>query len=124
MRDNNFEYTITEVTNVGPRIDTGRAWRKADGTFEVVTVTITNIGGEGRGFFGPSQLIDTQGRGFEEDTFTTSDLNSAETGLQLLHLKPGESVTIHIAFDILTDAQPSYVVMRELSSATGVKVAV
>ncbi|MFI1913792.1 DUF4352 domain-containing protein [Nocardia sp. NPDC020380] len=124
MRDNNFEYTITEVKNAGSRIDTGRAWRNAYGTFEVVTATITNIGSEGHGYYGPSRLIDNQGRGSDEDTLSSDDLNSAQTGLDLFLLKPAESVTFQMVFDVPTDTEPAYVMMRELSSAPGVKVAV
>lgn len=124
VRDNNFEYAVTDVRNLGPRIDTGRAWRKADGTFEMVTVTITNISSEWQMYLGPKQLIDTQGRGFDEDEFTTFDLRSADERLPPLGLDPGKSFTFHVAFDIPTDAEPAYVVMGAPRHATGVKVPV
>ncbi|MFC9434527.1 DUF4352 domain-containing protein [Nocardia sp. NPDC057030] len=127
VRDNKFEYTVAEVKNIGSRIDTGRGWRRADGTFEVVTVTITNIGGERQGLFGSKRLLDTQGRVFEEDSEATFRLGAGTAPDYWGSLDPGESVRQQIVFDIPVDAEPGYLVIQDLQilfSPTETKVPV
>ncbi|MFE3195188.1 DUF4352 domain-containing protein [Nocardia sp. NPDC059240] len=127
VRDTTFEYTITEAKSIGSRIVTDTGWRRADGTFEVVTVTITNIGGDRQSFFGSTRLLDTQGRAYEEDSKATYRLRPATAPDDWRSLNPGESVTHQIAFDIPTDAEPAYLAIRNLQdllSPTEVKVPV
>ncbi|MFE9583109.1 DUF4352 domain-containing protein [Nocardia sp. NPDC006044] len=127
VRDSKFEYTVTEAKNIGSRIDTDRGWRRADGTFEVVTVTITNIGAKRQGLFGSRRLLDIQGHAFEEDSEATFRLGAGTAADYGWSLDPGESVTHQIVFDIPVDADPAYLVISDLQvlfSPTEAKVPV
>ncbi|MEC3952524.1 DUF4352 domain-containing protein [Nocardia sp. CDC153] len=114
VRDNNFEYTVVDAVNIGPRLQTPDAWRDAYGMFEVVTVKITNIGGKRNTYFGSMELVDDQGRVAHEDSAASIKLPTPDTTFRAMDV--GESTTIRAVFDIPTDAHPSHVVMQDLLS--------
>ncbi|WP_040806637.1 DUF4352 domain-containing protein [Nocardia concava] len=126
VHDNNFEYAVIDVKYIGPLVVSDRGWRRADGTFAVVTLTITNISGKRQRFFGSNRLCDTRGRCFDEDGEATYRMSPAATVDEWSPLNPGESLAVRWAFDIPIDAEPAYVAMIELSDlfADPVKVPV
>ncbi|GAB0106527.1 hypothetical protein JMUB6875_55130 [Nocardia sp. JMUB6875] len=115
VHGNNFEYAVIDVKYIGPLVVSDRGWRRADGTFAVVTLTITNISGKRQSFFGSNRLCDTQGRCFDEDGKATHRMPPSATVDEWSPLNPGESLAVRWAFDLPADAEPAYVAILEMS---------
>jgi hypothetical protein len=101
VRDGKFEFKVLDVSTaktVGAPSGNPYMQETAQGTFVVVTVSVTNIGNEPQSFFASNQkLIDAQGREYEPSTTADMYINEDALGTDI---NPGNAIQVKLAFDV------------------------
>ncbi|MXP22979.1 DUF4352 domain-containing protein [Gordonia sp. HNM0687] len=125
VRDGKFEFVVTEVQqglqSVG---DNPYLAQKAQGQFVIVTMTVTNIGDEAKGFSPSNQkLIDAQERSFESDTSAQIALDSDSNDIAVWdNINPGNAVDVQVIYDMPVDAVPASIELHDSMFSGGVAV--
>ncbi|WP_227998727.1 serine/threonine-protein kinase [Nocardia australiensis] len=121
VRDGKLEFVVTGVDSGLPRI----GFQSARGTFMIVAITVRNIADGPKRFlpFG-QRLIDTQNRRVDHDPAATMWQNTQQRDSYSFDLRPGESVTTQLVFDIAPDAAPDHLELHDFPISNGVRVMV
>lgn len=103
---NDLAFTVTDISQAK---SLGSSFTKADaqGTFNVVTLTIKNVGKETVTIDSSMmKIIDSEGRKFDRsvDGQTAKGLSQGKVDLFLQQVQPGLSVTGDLVFDLPDDA--------------------
>ncbi|GAB2643338.1 hypothetical protein GCM10027169_09120 [Gordonia jinhuaensis] len=114
-RDGKFAFVVTGLRYTDTVGDTDYEWsgEKAQGTYAIVAVTITNVGDEPRTFSGGNQyLYDAAGRRFGDSTAAEID-NSDES--IWTDINPGNSISTEIVFDIPKSTKPTRIAIARFN---------
>ncbi|GAA4231905.1 hypothetical protein FHR32_005916 [Streptosporangium album] len=120
VREGSFEFTVTKVTTASS-VGDGPLARRARGRFLLVHLTVRNIGGEARIFFGDNQKVsDDKGHEYLADSnAATSDPHSKSLYEEI---KPGDKVSGVVAFDVPRDRKVTTIELHESMFSDGVHV--
>jgi hypothetical protein len=125
VRDGKFEFRVLGVATAKTVGDPGGnpyMQETAQGTFVVVTVSVTNIGNEPQSFFATNQkLIDAQGREYEPSSKADLYINEDALGTDI---NPGNSIQVRLAFDVPPGTAVSALQLHDSMFSGGVSVAV
>ncbi len=101
VRDGEFQFTVTKVANGGKSVGAKYVEEKAQGEWQLVTMTVKNIGTTAQLF----NASDQKAFGTGEATYSASSLGSiaangtVDSGF-LTEINPGNSVSGQVAFDV------------------------
>ncbi|MBF6298720.1 protein kinase [Nocardia amamiensis] len=121
VRDGKFEFVVTNVDAGGSRI----GLQTAAGSFLTVTLAIRNISDEVKWFLPLGQrLVDAQGTPFDHNATATMWQNTRQGLGYSFELRPGQSATTQLVFDLPSNASPDHIELHDfvLSGGTRVKV--
>ncbi len=114
-RDGKFAFVVTSVQS-----SVGGGKSQPQGIYEVVSMSVTNIGDRSQGYYGGNQkLIDTQGRQFSSDRMANIHLNGDLEGTDI---NPGNQIAVKVAFDVPRNASPEWLVLHDSMYSNGVRV--
>ncbi|MFQ6393232.1 protein kinase domain-containing protein [Nocardia sp. KC 131] len=121
VRDGKFEFVVSNTDSGISRV----GFHAARGTFVIVTVTVDNISDQPKRFlpFG-QRLIDTQGRVIDHDPAATMWQTTQQRHDYSFELRPGQSATTQLVFDVASDATPSHLELHDFPLSQGVTVMV
>jgi serine/threonine-protein kinase len=119
VRDGKFEFVVTNTDFGVSRV----GFQSARGSFVIVTVAIHNISDQPKRFlpFG-QRLIDTQGRQINHDPAATMWQTTQQRHDYSFDLRPGQSATTQLVFDVAPDATPSHLELHDFPLSQGVAV--
>ncbi|MEV6321550.1 protein kinase [Nocardia sp. NPDC051787] len=121
VRDGKFEFVVTKVDAGVSRV----GLQTAAGSFLTVTLAIRNISDEVKWFLPLGQrLVDTKGTPFDHNATATLWQNTQQGLGYSFELRPGQSATTQLVFDLPPDASPDHLELHDfvLSNGTRVKV--
>jgi serine/threonine-protein kinase len=116
-RDGKFEFVVTNTDFGVSRV----GFQSARGSFVIVTVEIHNISDQPKRFlpFG-QRLVDTQGRQINHDPAATMWQTTQQRHDYSFDLRPGQSATTQLVFDVPADATPSHLELHDFPLSQGV----
>lgn len=118
MRDGKFEFKVVNVERAKTVSDeTGNPYETvtAQGEFIVVTLSIENIGNEGRSFSGTNQhMVDTSGRRYDANSAAAFWMNEG-TG----DINPGNTIKNRVAFDVALGTTPRELILHDAMFSGG-----
>jgi serine/threonine-protein kinase len=119
VRDGKFEFVVTNV-------DTGVArvgLQRATGSFLVVTLAVRNISDETKWFLPMGQrLLDAQNTPFDHNATATMWQNTQQRLGYSFELRPGQSATTQLVFDLPRTATPDHLELHDFVLSGGVRV--
>jgi hypothetical protein len=119
VRDGKFAFVVNGVSSsktVGPPDDL----KTAQGTYVVVSMTVTNTGNRSQGYYGNNQkLVDSSGREFSSDDLAGIAMNGDLDGTDI---NPGNHINVRVAFDVPDGTEPAQVILHDSAYSGGVKV--
>ncbi|WP_454194049.1 protein kinase domain-containing protein [Nocardia sp. Marseille-Q1738] len=121
VRDGKFEFVVTKVDAGVSRV----GLQAAAGSFLTVTLAIRNISDEVKWFLPLGQrLVDAKGIPFDHNATATLWQNTQQGLGYSFELRPGQSATTQLVFDLPPDASPDHLELHDfvLSNGTRVKV--
>ncbi|WP_051022161.1 serine/threonine-protein kinase [Nocardia pneumoniae] len=121
VRDGKFEFVVTTVDTGVSRI----GLQTAAGSFLTVTLAIRNISDEVKWFLPLGQrLVDANGTAFDHNATATMWQNTQQGFGYSFELRPGQSATTRLVFDLPPDASPDHLELHDfvLSNGTRVKI--
>lgn len=121
VRDGKFEFQVLDMVQQETVSDpTGNPFMttEAQGVFYVLTLSVTNIGNEARGYYGSNQkLIDTSNREYTADSAADMYMNE-----HIGDINPGNSIQVKVAFDVPPGTVPSMLEVHDSMFSGGAKV--
>lgn len=121
VRDGKFEFRVLNVVQQDTVSDpTGNPYmtKEAQGVFYVLTLSVTNIGNEARGYYGANQkLIDASNREFTADSAADMYMNE-----HIGDINPGNSIQVKVAFDVPPGTVPAMLEVHDSMFSGGAKV--
>jgi hypothetical protein len=122
VRDGKFEFRVLGIERANQAGDPGGnpyAQVKPQGEFIVVTMSVTNIGGEPQSYFGSNQkLIDSSGREYSNNSSADLWMNSGLGG----DINPGNSIQVKAAFDVAPGTEPAQLEVHDSMFSGGAHV--
>lgn len=119
VRDGKFAFNVHGVSTsktVGATDDL----KTAQGTYVVVSMTVTNTGNRSQGYYGNNQkLIDSSGREFSPDGLADIAMNGDLDGTDV---NPGNHIDVRVAFDVPDGTKPAQLILHDSAYSGGVKV--
>lgn len=119
VRDGKFEFVVTNV-------DTGVArvgLQRATGSFLIVTLAVRNISDETKWFLPMGQrLLDAQNTPFDHNATATIWQNTQQRLGYSFELRPGQSATTQLVFDLPRTATPAHLELHDFVLSGGVRV--
>ncbi|MFG3620573.1 protein kinase [Nocardia sp. NPDC047654] len=119
VRDGKFEFVVTNV-------DTGVArvgLQRATGSFLIVTLAVRNISDETKWFLPMGQrLLDAQNTPFDHNATATMWQNTQQRLGYSFELRPGQSATTQLVFDLPRTATPDHLELHDFVLSGGVRV--
>lgn len=123
VRDGKFEFVVTKVAPGGKEIGSDFLKETAQGTFQLVSITVSNIGKEPQTLFDSNQkIIDDKGREFEPNSMAAMALDNNED-VWIKPINPGNSVKGVLVYDMPDGAVPVTIELHDSAFSGGVKVA-
>jgi Domain of unknown function (DUF4352) len=126
VRDGKFEFVVTKVSHRKTVGDTQFGLgEKAQGTFTVISLKVTNIGSESQTLDDSAQYVyDASGRKFSADSAADIDLSGAngQGSTWLDDINPGNTVHGKIAFDMPTGDKAAKIELHDSLFSGGVTV--
>jgi hypothetical protein len=124
VRDGKFEFRVLKIASAKTVSNpTGNPYMtaKAQGVFIVVTLSVTNIGGEPQNYFGQNQkLKDTSGREYgvssEADMYVNTEVSA------LGEINPGNSIQVNVPFDVPPNTSVAELELHDSMFSGGVSV--
>lgn len=121
VRDGKFEFVVTGVEDGGTEVGNEFLSEQAQGRFQLVHITVTNIGDEAQMMFDSNQKVrDEQGRTFEVDSMAGIYLDDNDIWLE--DINPGNTVTGTLVFDMPEGATPVEIDLHDSAFSGGVTV--
>ncbi|MEU7768773.1 protein kinase [Nocardia sp. NPDC049190] len=119
VRDGKFEFVVTKVDAGVSRV----GLQTAVGSFLIVTVTVRNISDEVKWFLPMGQrLFDTHGAPFDHNATATMWQNTQQRLGYSFELRPGQSATTQLVFDLPSQAGPAQLELHDFVFSHGVQV--
>lgn len=122
VRDGAMEFLVLDLTRArqaGDPHDPATSLN-AHGVFLVATISVRNTGGTPLTFVdGDQELIDRTGRVFPVDR--AADIYG-NRGLRSTKINPGDSLVVHLFFDVPPDTAAKNLLLHESDSSPGVTV--
>ncbi|MEU7634113.1 protein kinase [Nocardia sp. NPDC049220] len=119
VRDSKFEFVVTKVDAGVSRV----GLQTAVGSFLIVTVAVRNISDEVKWFLPMGQrLFDTQGTPFDHNATATMWQNTQQRLGYSFELRPGQSATTQLVFDLPEQAGPAHLELHDFVFSHGVQV--
>jgi serine/threonine-protein kinase len=119
VRDGKFEFVVTNV-------DTGVArvgLQRATGSFLIVTLAVRNISDETKWFLPMGQrLLDARNTPFDHNATATMWQNTQQRLGYSFELRPGQSATTQLVFDLPRTATPDHLELHDFVLSGGVRV--
>ena len=123
VQDGDFAFTVTGVEKPGRTLGSGAFASKAQGTWVLVRVTVTNNGDDSGTFSsGKQTLLDAQGREFDADA-SAAIMNVPDSESSLTTINPGNSVDGTLVFDLPVGVTPTAIELHDSYFSRGVTVA-
>lgn len=120
-RDGKFEFTVTKVEHGKAQVGDQYLNKQAQGQFVFVSVTVKNVGAEGKLFDGSSQYAFGDGVRYTHDG--TAEIYANKDSATFLNtINPGNTVNGVLVFDIPKDKKISQVELHDSSLSGGVTV--
>ena len=120
-QDGKFEFTVTGVDCSRNTIGEAPVAKTAQGTFCLVSLTVTNVGNEAQLLDASSQkALDAAGREYSADGSAAMYLGDTSTFLN--QLNPGSTVNGQIAYDIPVGTQLTALELHDSPFSGGVTV--
>jgi len=124
VRDGMFQFTVTQVSCGHDTVSTNVFHRTAHGQFCLVTLTVSNVGDEGRAFAeGFQKAVAADASTYAPDIAAGLIVNGSGAAV-FSTLHPGNSVSGTLVFDIPKAASISRLVLHDSPFSNGVTVAV
>ncbi|XVX20161.1 DUF4352 domain-containing protein [Actinomycetota bacterium] len=121
VRDGKFEFTVTKVESGGTQIGDSSFGEKAQGTFQLVHVTISNVGNEPQTMYDSNQKVtDAQGREFSPNSAAAIMLDNNDIWLQ--EINPGNTLKGVLVYDMPTGSTPASIELHDSMFSGGVDV--
>lgn len=122
VRDGKFEFVVTGVEDGGTEVGNEFLSEKAQGRFQLIHITVTNIGDEPQMMSDSNQRVkDEQGRSFEVDSMAGIHLDDNDIWLE--DINPGNTVTGTLVFDMPEGSTPVEIELHDSMFSGGVTVA-
>ncbi|MGV1089210.1 MAG: DUF4352 domain-containing protein [Mycobacterium sp.] len=123
VRDGGFEFTVLDTQRVQRVGDVNSPGLSIDahGVFVVITLSIRNTGDAPNTFLDRDQTL-VDNRGNEYAVSNAADIYG-NLNVRSTRMAPGEALTVHIAFDVPSDAVARTLILRGSSSSNGVALA-
>ncbi|MGO4614466.1 protein kinase [Nocardia sp. 2YAB30] len=119
VRDGKFEFVVTKVDADVSRV----GLQTAAGSFLIVTLAVRNISDEVKWFLPMGQrLFDAQGTPFEHNATATMWQNTQQRLGYSFELRPGQSATTQLVFDLPPQASPDHLELHDFFLSNGVQV--
>ncbi|WP_327112991.1 protein kinase [Nocardia sp. NBC_01730] len=119
VRDGKFEFVVTKVDADVSRV----GLQTAAGSFLIVTLAVRNISDEVKWFLPMGQrLFDAQGTPFEHNATATMWQNTQQRLGYSFELRPGQSATTQLVFDLPPQASPDHLELHDFVLSNGVRV--
>lgn len=123
VRDGKFEFVITGVKEGGTQIGDSSFGEKAQGVFQLVDVTVTNIGDEPQTMFDSNQKVkDAQGREFSPNSMAAIQLDDDGNTIWLQEINPGNTVQGTLVYDMPKGSKPVSIELHYSMFSGGVEV--
>ena len=121
MRDGKFEFTVTGVEPGVPAVG-GEYGQKAQGTYTLVTMKVTNIGDKPQTFFDSNvEGFDSQGRELAPDSTAGIYANDQAQGF-VNEINPGNSSTAVLVYDLPSGETLTKLTAKDSSFSKGVTI--
>jgi hypothetical protein len=120
VRDGSFSFVVSYAEPPAKTVtDRFGAVKRAEGTFVVVSVNVTNIGYEPRMMAATDQFV----ANLQGQRFATSSVSSTLTGVPGAKINPGGSVNnVPLLFDLPTGSAVASIELHDSPASTGVKI--
>ncbi|MBF6204701.1 protein kinase [Streptomyces gardneri] len=119
VRDGKFEFVVTKVDTGVSRI----GLQTAAGSFLIVTLDVRNISDETKWFLPLGQrLVDEQNTPFDHNATATMWQNTQQRLGYSFELRPGQSATTKLVFDLPPSATPDHLELHDFVLSNGVRV--
>ncbi|MFE7747163.1 protein kinase [Nocardia sp. NPDC057455] len=119
VRDGKFEFVVTKVDAGVARI----GLQRAAGSFLIVTLAVRNISDETKWFLPMGQrLLDAQNTPFDHNATATMWQNTQQRLGYSFELRPGQSATTQLVFDLPRAATPDHLELHDFVLSGGVRV--
>lgn len=101
VSDGKFEFTVTGVETGVEQVGDQYLNETAQGSYTLVTMTITNTGDEPQTFFADNiKGTDSQGRELAADSMASLYATPNGSDVWMSEINPGNSITVTVAFDV------------------------
>jgi hypothetical protein len=120
-RDGKFEFTVTKVEHGKAQVGDQYLGKQAQGQFVLVSVTVKNIGSEGKLFDGSSQYAYGDGVRYTHDGVAETYANK-DAATFLNTINPGNTVSGVLVFDIPAGKKITKVELHDSPFSGGVTV--
>ncbi|MGY1945725.1 protein kinase domain-containing protein [Nocardia asiatica] len=119
VRDGKFEFVVTKVDTGVSRV----GLQTAAGSFLIVTLAVRNISDETKWFLPLGQrLLDSQSTAFDHNATATIWQNTQQRLGYSFELRPGQSATTQLVFDLPAAATPGHLELHDFVLSNGVRV--
>ena len=122
VRDGQFEFVVTGVKSGGTQIGDSTFGEKAQGVFQLVSVTVTNIGDKPQTMLDSVQKVkDAQGREFSPNSMASISLDGTDS-IWLEEVNPGNTVKGTLVYDMPKGSAPVSIELHDSMFSGGVTV--
>ncbi|MGK8504186.1 protein kinase domain-containing protein [Nocardia asiatica] len=119
VRDGKFEFVVTKVDTGVSRV----GLQTAAGSFLIVTLAVRNISDDTKWFLPLGQrLLDSQSTAFDHNATATIWQNTQQRLGYSFELRPGQSATTQLVFDLPAAATPGHLELHDFVLSNGVRV--
>lgn len=121
VRDGKFEFVVTGVEAGGKEVGQEFLKETAQGTFQLVHISVTNIGDQPQTLFDSNQKVtDDQGRQFAPNSMAAISMENNK--IWMSEINPGNTVTGTLVYDMPEGAAPVSIELHDSMFSGGVKV--
>ncbi|MCE1180403.1 MAG: DUF4352 domain-containing protein [Micrococcales bacterium] len=121
VRDGKFEFTVTKVEAGGKQVGDSSFGEKAQGSFHLVHLTISNIGDKAQMMFDSNQKVkDAQGREFEPNSMAAILL--PDNDIWMKDINPGNTLNGVLVYDMPDGSTPTSIELHDSMFSGGVTV--
>ncbi|MFI6299921.1 DUF4352 domain-containing protein [Nonomuraea sp. NPDC050790] len=119
--DGGFTMTVTKVERLA-RIGSESLGKAAKGQFVVVHLSVKNSGTRAQAFISDSQKLLAGGEEYPADPGAAVFVDGADSKLLYEKIKPGDTITGAVVFDVPKGVLPDGVELHERASSGGAEV--
>ncbi|MBB5077796.1 DUF4352 domain-containing protein [Nonomuraea endophytica] len=121
VTDGGLTMTVTKVEQLD-RIGAESLGKAARGRFVVVHLSVKNTGTRAQAFISDSQKLLAGGAEYRADAGAAVYVDGADSKLLYEKIKPGDTITGALVFDVPKGVQPGSIELHERASSGGAEV--